>query len=272
MKHFFFLDQSEFLNQFFDNAHIELKKPASAASMTKIQSLLYMAVSNPGSASSLDPHKEQLRAVLSTTRLYDWLLTVVSKRAGEGILAAMKGPPENKVDETKEKEKEITSMSTAIASGSLLHKLTCPRLCSGRGLIVRLRRPVPLVPRHLSQSHHAVPADLPLPIEPPIPRIFAHQLVDRTQEFDLAKVHRIARHGTVEATYLCAACPDAAMGATHAWVRYGRRPRDPVEKAGGQVVKGVDHRSTASGSHRVPGHLSERVYLDVTQVDFGECF
>lgn len=111
MKHFFFLDQSEFLNQFFDNAYVELKKPASSASMTKIQSLLYMAVSNPASASSLDPHKEQLRAVMSQTQLYDWLLTVVSKRAGEGILAAMKGPTDSKADEAKEKEKEITSKS-----------------------------------------------------------------------------------------------------------------------------------------------------------------
>ncbi|KAH8090462.1 putative gamma-tubulin complex component 2 [Filobasidium floriforme] len=110
MKHFFFLDQSEFLNQFFDNAHAELKKTASHASMTKIQSLLYMAVSNPGSASSTDPHKEQLRAVLSDQRLYDHLLGIASKKAGEGILAAINVPTENKVDKIKEKDKPITTI------------------------------------------------------------------------------------------------------------------------------------------------------------------
>jgi gamma-tubulin complex component 2 len=111
MKHFFFLDQSEFLNQFFDNAHLELRKPSSASSMTKIQSLLYMAVSNPASASSLDPHKEQLRVVMASTPLYDWLLKVVSKKAGEGLLAAMKASSEIKAEETKKKERDITSQS-----------------------------------------------------------------------------------------------------------------------------------------------------------------
>jgi gamma-tubulin complex component 2 len=111
MKHFFFLDQSEFLNQFFDNAHSELKKPSSSSSITKIQSLLYMAVSNPASASSLDPHKEQLRVVMASTPLYDWLLKVVSKKAGEGIMAAMKASLEEKAEDTakKEKERDISS-------------------------------------------------------------------------------------------------------------------------------------------------------------------
>jgi len=111
MKHFFFLDQSEFLNQFFDNANLELKKLSSLSSMTKIQSLLYMAVSNPASASSLDPHKEQLRVVMASTPLYDWLLKVVSKKAGEGLLAAMKGSSDSKAEELKKKERDISSES-----------------------------------------------------------------------------------------------------------------------------------------------------------------
>jgi hypothetical protein len=81
--------------------------------------LLYMAVSNPGSASSLDPHKEQLRAVLEEKRLYDFLSSVASKKAGEGILAAINVPAENKADKTKEKDKPITSMSTVTATRSL---------------------------------------------------------------------------------------------------------------------------------------------------------
>lgn len=101
MKHFFFLDQSEFLNQFLDNAASELKKPAKSASMTKIQSLLYMAVSNPASASSLDPHKEDLRVVFQTSNLFDWLLEIVTSSA------SAPGPmPSRDAHETDRKKEE----------------------------------------------------------------------------------------------------------------------------------------------------------------------
>jgi gamma-tubulin complex component 2 len=109
MKHFFFLDQSEFLNQFFDNAHLELKKPSASSSLTKIQSLLYMAVSNPASATSLDPQKEQLRVVMSTQPLFDWLQRVVSKKVGDGLLAAVKGSSNDEREEAKKKEKTMLS-------------------------------------------------------------------------------------------------------------------------------------------------------------------
>jgi gamma-tubulin complex component 2 len=78
MKHFFFLDQSEFLNQFLDTAGSELRKPVQSASMTKIQSLLYMAVSNPASASSLDPHKESLKVTFNKESLFDYLIRITS--------------------------------------------------------------------------------------------------------------------------------------------------------------------------------------------------
>lgn len=77
--------------------------------MTKIQSLLYMAVGNPASASSSDPHKEQLRAVMTSQPLYSWLLKVVSKKAGDGIIAAMGASAEEKGADGKKKEKEMLS-------------------------------------------------------------------------------------------------------------------------------------------------------------------
>lgn len=70
--------------------------------MTKIQSLLYMAVSNPASASSLDPYKDQLKVELASQPLFDWLLKVVSKKAGDAIMAALEGKKEKK-------EKEMSS-------------------------------------------------------------------------------------------------------------------------------------------------------------------
>jgi gamma-tubulin complex component 2 len=52
MKHWFFLDQSDFLTNFLDLATSELRKPAKAASLVKLQSLLDLAVRNPASSSS----------------------------------------------------------------------------------------------------------------------------------------------------------------------------------------------------------------------------
>lgn len=100
VKHFFFLDQSEFLDQFLDNAASELRKPVRSASMTKIQSLLYMAVSNPASASSLDPHKEDLRVVFQDTNLFDWLIEIVTSSAN----ATERQEQERRREESKKKE------------------------------------------------------------------------------------------------------------------------------------------------------------------------
>lgn len=100
VKHFFFLDQSEFLDQFLDNAASELRKPIRSASMTKIQSLLYMAVSNPASASSLDPHKEDLRVVFQDTNLFDWLIEIVTSSANE----SERQEQERRREESKKKE------------------------------------------------------------------------------------------------------------------------------------------------------------------------
>jgi gamma-tubulin complex component 2 len=54
MKHFFFLDQSDFLTNFLDLASSELRKQSKQASLVKLQSLLDLAIRNPGSSSSND--------------------------------------------------------------------------------------------------------------------------------------------------------------------------------------------------------------------------
>lgn len=84
MKHFFFLDQSEFLTNFLDLAGSELRKPAKSASIVKLQSLLDLAVRNPASSSSSDPYKDDLKVTMQSQGLYDWLLKVVG-RSGEGV-------------------------------------------------------------------------------------------------------------------------------------------------------------------------------------------
>lgn len=82
MKHFFFLDQSDFLTNFLDLATTELRKPSKAASLVKLQSLLDLAVRNPASSSSLDPYKDDLKVTMQSQGLYDWLLKIVSRTGG----------------------------------------------------------------------------------------------------------------------------------------------------------------------------------------------
>jgi len=78
MKHFFFLDQSDFL----DLAVTEMRKPAKAASLVKLQSLLDLAIRNPASSSSNDPYKDDLKVTMQSQGLYDWLLKIVSRTGG----------------------------------------------------------------------------------------------------------------------------------------------------------------------------------------------
>ena len=78
MKHFFFLDQSDFLTNFLDLAASELRKPAKAASIQKLQSLLDLAVRNPASSSSYDPYKDDLKVTMASQGLYEWLMKIVS--------------------------------------------------------------------------------------------------------------------------------------------------------------------------------------------------
>jgi gamma-tubulin complex component 2 len=82
MKHFFFLDQSDFVTNFLDLASSELRKPAKSASVIKLQSLLDLAIRNPASSSSADPYKEDLKVTMQSQGLYDWLLKIVSRTGG----------------------------------------------------------------------------------------------------------------------------------------------------------------------------------------------
>ncbi len=79
MKHFFFLDQSDFLTNFLDLAGLELRKPAKSASLVKLQSLLDLAIRNPASSSSNDLYKDELKVTMQSQGLYEWLLKIVSR-------------------------------------------------------------------------------------------------------------------------------------------------------------------------------------------------
>jgi gamma-tubulin complex component 2 len=82
MKHFFFLDQSDFLTNFLDLASSELRKQSKQASIVKLQSLLDLAIRNPGSSSSNDLYKDNLKVTIASQGLYDWLIKIVSRTGG----------------------------------------------------------------------------------------------------------------------------------------------------------------------------------------------
>jgi gamma-tubulin complex component 2 len=77
IKHFFLLDQSDFIDHFLDSAHEELSKPWQQASVAKLQSLLDIAIRNPASVSCRDPFKEDLKVGMEDVPLFDQLLGIL---------------------------------------------------------------------------------------------------------------------------------------------------------------------------------------------------
>jgi gamma-tubulin complex component 2 len=78
LKHYFFLDQSDFLTSFLDLAKAELKQPASEIPQTRLQSLMDLVLRNPSSVAAYDPFKEDVKVSMSHLRLIDQLLRIIN--------------------------------------------------------------------------------------------------------------------------------------------------------------------------------------------------
>jgi len=78
IKHYLFLDQSDFLTHFLDIASSELEKRSKDISLTKLQSLLDISLRNPSSVSSQDPYNENVRVEMSRCSLIEQLLKINS--------------------------------------------------------------------------------------------------------------------------------------------------------------------------------------------------
>ncbi len=78
LKHYFFLDQSDFFSYFLDLSGPELRKPARNVNVGKLQSLLDLVLRQPGSVAALDPFKEDVRVQMNEVTLTKWLIRVVS--------------------------------------------------------------------------------------------------------------------------------------------------------------------------------------------------
>lgn len=78
LKHYFFLDQSDFFSYFLELGTSELRKPAKAVNTGKLQSLLDLVLRQPGSVAAEDPYKEDVKVQMNEIGLTNWLMRVVN--------------------------------------------------------------------------------------------------------------------------------------------------------------------------------------------------
>ncbi|KAL8689975.1 MAG: hypothetical protein Q9218_004472, partial [Villophora microphyllina] len=83
MKHYFFLDQSDFFTYFLDLSASELRKRSKDVNVEKLQSLLDLVVRQPGSIAAQDPFKEEVKVQMNPTRLAKFLVSVVTVKGFE---------------------------------------------------------------------------------------------------------------------------------------------------------------------------------------------
>ncbi|PTU19402.1 hypothetical protein P175DRAFT_0494536 [Aspergillus ochraceoroseus IBT 24754] len=78
LKHYFFLDRSDFFSYFLELGTSELRKPAKSVNESKLQSLLDLVLRQPGSIAAQDPFKEDVKVRMNKVGLTKWLMQVVS--------------------------------------------------------------------------------------------------------------------------------------------------------------------------------------------------
>ncbi|KAL2788905.1 Spc98 family-domain-containing protein [Aspergillus keveii] len=78
LKHYFFLDRSDFFSYFLELGASELRKPAKNVNENKLQSLLDLVLRQPGSIAAQDPFKEDVKVRMNKIGLTKWLMQVVS--------------------------------------------------------------------------------------------------------------------------------------------------------------------------------------------------
>lgn len=78
LKHYFFLDQSDFFTYFLELGASELRKPVKAVNANKLQSLLDLVLRQPGSIAAQDPFKEDVKVEMNDISLTSSLTRVVN--------------------------------------------------------------------------------------------------------------------------------------------------------------------------------------------------
>ncbi|WYZ45388.1 hypothetical protein EsH8_VIII_000704 [Colletotrichum jinshuiense] len=78
LKHYFFLDPSDYFSYFLELGASELRKPVKSVNTGKLQSLLDLVLRQPGSIVSLDPFKEDVKVEMNEITLIKSLQRVVN--------------------------------------------------------------------------------------------------------------------------------------------------------------------------------------------------
>ncbi|KAG5950678.1 hypothetical protein E4U53_004597 [Claviceps sorghi] len=98
LKHYFFLDPSDYFSYFLELGASELRKPIKGVNTNKLQSLLDLVLRQPGSIVSLDPFKEDVRVEMNDVTLIKSLQRVVNITGieqGEALQPLSSQPAEN---------------------------------------------------------------------------------------------------------------------------------------------------------------------------------
>lgn len=78
MKHYFFLDRSDFFTYFLDLSASELRKPWRLVNVNKLQSLLDLVLRQPGTVAAQDPFKEDVKVHMNSVGLTQLVMRVVN--------------------------------------------------------------------------------------------------------------------------------------------------------------------------------------------------
>ncbi|KAI9054713.1 hypothetical protein LZ554_001864 [Drepanopeziza brunnea f. sp. 'monogermtubi'] len=78
LKHYFFLDRSDFFSYFLELGASELRKPVKNVNTSKLQSLLDLVLRQPGSVAAQDPFKEDIKIEMNEVSLTNSLTRVVN--------------------------------------------------------------------------------------------------------------------------------------------------------------------------------------------------
>ena len=84
VKHYFFLDRSEFFSSFLAQSRDELRKPWGDINIPKLQSLLDLALRQPGSIAAQDPFKEDIRIQMNDQTLTSFLESIAAVQGLQG--------------------------------------------------------------------------------------------------------------------------------------------------------------------------------------------
>ena len=78
MKHYFFLDRSDFFTYFLDLSASELRKPWRLVNVNKLQSLLDLVLRQPGTVAAQDSFKEDVKVHMNNVGLTQLVMRVVN--------------------------------------------------------------------------------------------------------------------------------------------------------------------------------------------------